>query len=388
MVRLKAGVYEMLDTAHTAYGRISPRRALTRCAAAGLALALAAQPVAAAPFPSANPQETAQAKRMITAYKAWAKRWSVPNGSLAVMTGTALSGTASFGNYKPVKIAPVASESKAITAVCIAKLVDAKKLTFATELKTVLKSYFTKNRPADKRIPAITIADLLTHSSGMTYDPSQGGPIEQKLPFTETNLEKQTKIAFETALGAKPGTEYFYNNMNYAVLGFVIETITNQKYENYCGKTVLKPVGVTDAVLNPPWRIMASWGGWKISAEDYARFLEYFLPSKHLLKTTPAKWPQFSLGGGAYYSLGTLMRQNGTGYNFWHEGSWQWSGTPQASFGAYFTVITENVRYMAEYSPTISDDAATDLDSSMYAAATANSNAQGSVRGRRALLTH
>lgn len=382
------GFLNMLESARSTEGRHSARRLLARCTAAGMAIMLAAQPVIAAPFPSANPEVTAQAKRMITAYRAWAKRWSVPNGDLAVMTGTKLTGTTSFGNYGPAKIEPVASESKAITAVCIARLVDAKKLAFDTKLKTVLKSYFAKNKPADARIPAITIANLLTHSSGMTYDPSQGGPIEQQLPFNKTNLQKQTKIAFETALGAEPGAEYFYNNMNYAVLGFVIETITGQQYENYCGRTVLKPVGVTDAVLNPPWRIMASWGGWKISAEDYARFLEYFLPSEHLLKTSPAKWPQFSLGGGAYYSLGTLLRQNGSGYNFWHEGSWQWNGTPQASFGAYFTVITENVRYMAEYSPTISDDAASDLDSSMYAAATANSNATGPTRNRRALLTH
>lgn len=356
--------------------------------AAGLALILAAQPLLAAPFPSQDAKATAQAKRMITAYKAWAQRWDVPNASLSVMTGTTLTGFTSIGNYKPANIFPVASESKAITAVCIAKLVDAKKLTFNTELSTVLKSYFAKNKPADKRIPKIKIADLLTHSSGMTYDPSQGGPIEQQLPFNKTNLEKQTQIAFQTALGAAPGTTYFYNNMNYAVLGFVIETITGKAYETYCSDTVLKPVHVNDAKLNPPWRIMASWGGWKISAEDYTRFQEYFLPSKHLLKTKPAQWPQFNLGGGAFYSLGTLMRQNGTGYNFWHEGSWQWNGTPQASFGAYFAVIAEDVRYMAEYSPTISDDAASDLDSSMYTAATTNSNAAGLVRGRRALLTH
>ena len=335
-----------------------------------LAVGAAISAVPAAAFAGAPAPDKAQAQRIIAAFQDWAGRWGVPNGSIAVMNGTTLTGTGGFGSYSAGKIEPVASETKAITAVCITKLVEAGRLSYSDTLGKVLKSYFRKNPPLDERIKAITIAELLTHSSGMTVDPSQGnqgGEIEQ-LPHNKTNLAKQVGITWANSLGNTPGTTYTYNNMNYAVLGFIIERLTGQAYEDYCGQTVLRPVGITDAMLNPPWRVMASWGGWKISPKDYVRFLEYYLPSMQLLSIPPSQWPQFDLGGGAYYSLGTLMRQAGSGYNFWHDGSWQWS---PYSFGGYFTVIQENVRYMADYAPTVSDDAVNDLDASLYNAATA-----------------
>jgi CubicO group peptidase (beta-lactamase class C family) len=327
---------------------------LARCAAAALAVLLAAQPVMAAPFASANPAASSAANRMVAAFKAWGKKYKIKDGSVSIMTGTTLLGSGGFGSYHPTSIYPVASDSKAITAICIARLVDAKKLTFKSELSSLLKSYFKSNKPADTRIPTITIADLLTHSSGMLYDPSQGGPIEQQLPLTKTNLEKQTTIAFETKLGAAPGKKYFYNNMNYAVLGYVIETLTGKTYQSYCANAVLKPVHVTDAKLNPAWMIMASWGGWKISADDYTKFLEYYLPGQKLLKTTVNDWPKFAIGSGEFYMLGAIGFKQGADYSFVHEGSWQYSN-PKASFGAYFTVYTDQVRYMTEYMPTITD---------------------------------
>ena len=342
----------------------APSRIVSRIAVASLAILIAVQPVAAAPFAPGDPATSSAAKRMVTAFKDWSKKYKVKSGSVAIMTGTTLEGSGGFGSYTATNTNPIASDSKAITAMCIARLVDAKKLTFKTELKTLLKSYFKTNKPADSRIPNIAIADLLTHSSGMLYDPSQGGPIEQ-LPLTKTNLEKQTAIAFQTKLGAAPGKQYFYNNMNYAVLGYVIETLTGKAYETYCADVVLKPVHVTDAVLNPPWRIMSSWGSWKISADDYGRFLEYFLPNQKLLKTTQKNWPTFQIGTGEYYTLGAIMfPQSGGVYYYAHEGSWQYSD-PKASFGSYYTVYGSQVSYMTEFTPTVSDAAATDLSTVM-----------------------
>jgi CubicO group peptidase (beta-lactamase class C family) len=220
---------------------------------------------------------------------------------------------------------------------------------------------------------------LLTHTSGMTYDPSQGadgGKIEE-LPLDEVNLSRQATIAFKRMLGDNPGASYFYNNMNYALLGLVIETVTKSDYASYCYKTVLKPAGVTSTHLIPQWRVLSSYAGWKISAVNYARFLAYFLPSQKLIKTPVSKWPKVHIGGGASYSLGAFMRvnPNGSGHNFWHDGTWTWF-TPAASFGGYYTVIGEDIRYMANYEPTISSAALTDLDSVMYDSAVGFANAK------------
>lgn len=317
------------------------------------------------------PPPDAQGQRIVQAFKDWTTRWSVPDGSIAVMKGDALTGSYGKGAYTAKKIEGVASLSKAITAICVTQLVESGAIAYNTPLSKVLKKYLKKNPPTDARAKTITVAELLTHSSGITYDPSQGnqgGAIEQ-LPHDQTNLDKQATITFSQNLGAAPGSSYTYNNMNYAVLGLIVETVTGKAYEKQCGTSVLKPVGVKDAVLQPDWRVLSSWGGWQISSNDYVKFLAYYLPSKHLLSIPPSQWPQFNLGGGAFYSLGTLMRQAGSGYNFWHTGSFSWSPPPE-SWGSYYAVLQENVRYTAEFSPTVSDQAFSDLDASLYNAAT------------------
>jgi CubicO group peptidase (beta-lactamase class C family) len=372
---------------------------LAACCAAAAMLGLSSMiaPAAAQSDPLVSPA-TPQGLRIAYAFKAWAAKYHVPNASLAVMTGTnTVVGTFTKGTHGPTIRAPIASNSKAITAVCIARLVDAHKLTFSSHLSSVLTDYFRSNPPHDSRAKTITIGQLLTHSSGITYDPSQGsqGAAIETLPLTQTNLDKQAKITFSRSLGHTPGTHYYYNNMNFAVLGLVIETLTGEAYSTYCYNHVLKPVGATGAELNPPWRIMSSWGGWKISAEDYDRFLRYFDTSHPLLGTGPSQWPKFSLGGGAYYSIGVLLRKTtGNHYNFWHDGSWSYT-SPHASFGSYFTFIGSlGVRYDANYEPTVSDSAVSALDTALYNAAVGPSAPaaigpfEGAAQGRPELLPH
>jgi CubicO group peptidase (beta-lactamase class C family) len=360
-----------------------------KLAAALAATILLAGLLAGSAHAGSAPPPTAQSKRIVQAFKDWAARWSVPNGSIVVMQGDKLLGSGDIGTYKAKKIEPVASLSKAITAICVTQLVESGALQYTTPLSSVLKTYLHKNPPADARAKTITIGELLTHSSGITYDPSQGnqGGAIEALPHNKTNLDKQAAITLSQDLGGAPGGAYVYNNMNYAILGLVIETVTGKDYETQCGGSVLAPVGVKDAKLLPGWQLLSSWGGWDISSEDYAKFLAYYLPSEGLLSIPPSQWPQFDLGGGAFYSLGTLMRQAGTGYNFWHTGSFQWS-PPASSFGSYFAVLQEDVRYEADFAPTVSDDAFSDLDASLYNAATATDAVPGPAKASPMLLPH
>jgi CubicO group peptidase (beta-lactamase class C family) len=324
--------------------------------------------VALAPTVAAH-AATQQAQRMIDAFSSWLQRWQVADGSMTVMNGDKLAGNFGAGSFKPNRPNLVASLSKAITAICTAKLVDAGQFNFRSRLGDVLSDYLAANPPKDNRVRNITVGELLTHSSGITYDPSQGdqGGAIEKLPRHQTNLDRQLNITFKRRLGDKPGASFTYNNMNYAALGYIIETVTGRPYADYCFETVLQPVGVTQTGLDPDWRVLSSYAGWKISTRNYARFLVYFLPSRHLLQTRPAQWPKFSFGDYSY-TLGAFMRHNvNGGLNFWHSGSWQWNPT---SNGSYYTVIREDVRYAVQFSPTVSDDAFSDLDSSIYTAAT------------------
>lgn len=247
---------------------------------------------------------------------------------------------------------------------------DSRELGYSATIGNVLKRYFKKATIADQAAKGITIAELLTHGSGMAYDPTQGTPEFQALDFSKPNLEAVATLAFSRALSSKT---YFYNNANYAVLDLVVEAVTGENYQKACTKLVLNPAGVPTATMDPDWKIMQSWGGWNLSAVDYARFLDHFRPGSGLMTSRPPKWAQLSLGGGAFYSIGTLLRQDPVKYNFWHSGAWSWSDQSRPerneNYGSYFVVMYQNLRYVATYSPQPGNSAINDLDYMMWRAA-------------------
>jgi len=314
--------------------------------------------------PHAANAKDGRVQRVERAFKQWVTKYSVRDASLAIVIDGVIAGQIDHGGYTAERAVPVASLSKAITGICIAKLVESGKLRFNQRIGTAIASYFSNNPPKDIRAKQITIAQLLTHTSGITHDPTQGGELDQFQPFSEASMERQLKVALTAPLGR---TKFAYNNINYAALGIVIQVVTGEDYDKFCSREVLEPIGVQGAGLNADWRMMGAFGGWNISATDYAKFLGYFDPSRQLLGISPAKWPKTDLDG-ASYSLGTLMRRNGSGYNFWHFGSWT-RNIPSPSFGAYFAVWGGKLGVVANYSPSISEAAEFDLDKALYDAA-------------------
>lgn len=320
--------------------------------------------------------QNAQGDRMEGAFRSWASRWGVPNAALVVMKGDKrlIGHVNDIGSYRIRQAVPVASLSKAITGACIAKLVDDGTISYTSRLKNLMGGLLNQNPPGDNRARNITVRQLLTHTSGITYDPSQGSPFMLTLNFRRVHDKEFFNEALSVPLGHAPGTAYSYNNINYSALALIINRFSGgMGYQAYCKSRLFAPLGITSARFNPNWRIMSAFGGWRISAFDFAVFLKHYRPSlrPRLIELHPRYWPKWSLGGGASYSIGTLMRPSGTNtFNFWHAGSWQWNGSPySASFGAYFVSARNQLRYVATYSPTISSSALSDLDSVLWAAA-------------------
>ena len=314
----------------------------------------------------------AQGDRMAAAYQAWASRWSVQTSSFAAMRGDKVVATSQVGEGDPYVAAPLASLSKAITGVCVAKLVETGRLTYRAKIGKVLKRYFRKAVIADQAAKDVTVAELLTHSSGIHYDPTQGSPEFLALDFSKPNLEAVVTLALSRPLSSKT---YFYNNADYAALGLVIEAVTGETYRTACKKLVLRPAGVTTASMDPDWRIMSSWGGWNLSAVDYARFLDHFRPGSGLMTTRPHKWPQQVVNGEVFYSLGTLQRRTPSGkYDFSHAGAWYFTDPSRPerdeNYGSYFVVMEQDLRFVATYSPQPGNIFATwELEDSIRAAA-------------------
>jgi len=125
----------------------------------------------------------------------------------------------------------IASMTKQFTAASILLLEDRGKL----KTDDLVKKYLV-DAPAswDK----ITIYHLLTHTSGISGDAAKYEPgTPDKLIFNEKPLTFQ------------PGEQCAYTNLGYIVLGYLIERISGQTYEDFVRKDIFKPLGMNDSGL-------------------------------------------------------------------------------------------------------------------------------------------
>ncbi|HEV2988468.1 MAG TPA: serine hydrolase [Candidatus Angelobacter sp.] len=142
----------------------------------------------------------------------------------------------------------IASMTKQFTAASILLLEDRGKL----RTDDLAKKYLPDAPTAwDK----ITIYHLLTHTSGIPDDAAKYEPgTPDKLIFHDKPLN------FE------PGTRWAYTNLGYIVLGYLLERISGQTYEEFVQQNIFKPLGMNDSGLMSfvtiiPRRASGYWPG-------------------------------------------------------------------------------------------------------------------------------
>lgn len=241
----------------------------------------------------------------------WMSLHQAPAASVAIMKGDRLMSTAGLGGMSATAPARIASLSKAITGVCIARLVEAGRLSFTTTLGSVLAKTFARlGQPADPRFKTITIEQLLMHRAGLAREPLPGPPAR--------NLTDNFIRALATPLADEPGGPRAYSNVGYLTLGTVVEAVTGSDYERYCRDAALTPMSVS-GTIDPQLRPRASSGGWRVSAVDYARFIQVFEPGSDRLGPVARKWQDTRIGNRTY-GLGIAIVRNERGTILSHSG--------------------------------------------------------------------
>lgn len=241
----------------------------------------------------------------------WMSQYQVPAASAAIMKEGRLMSTSGFGGMDAAAPARIASLSKAITGVCIAHLVDAGRLSFTATLGAVLSKTFVRlGQPADARFKTITVEQLLMHRAGLAREPL-GGPPARDLTGSFIN-------SLATPLADDPGGAMVYSNIGYLTLGMVVESVTGSGYERYCRDVALAPMKAS-GTIDPQLRPRASSGGWRVSAIDYARFIQVFEPGSAGLGPIARQW-QHSLSGNRAYGLGVGIRRSAQGILLTHTG--------------------------------------------------------------------
>lgn len=115
---------------------------------------------------------------------------------------------------------------------------------------------FRLNDPVAKYLPAfaangkqdITIRQLMTHYSGLPPD----------LDLTQPWSGKQTgfDMAFAVKPDRSPGTAFRYSDINFIVMGALVEKLTGMTLDAYTAKNVFAPLGMAHTRFLPPagWR--------------------------------------------------------------------------------------------------------------------------------------
>ena len=114
---------------------------------------------------------------------------------------------------------------------------------------------FRLNDPVSEYLPAfavngkqdITIRQLLTHYSGLPPDVS--------LADTWSGKEEGLRRAFASVPMTPPGVQFRYSDINFIVLGALVEKLSGLTLDEYANKYIIAPLGLKHTRFLPP----ASW---------------------------------------------------------------------------------------------------------------------------------
>ena len=132
----------------------------------------------------------------------------------------------------PETIFRIGSLSKQFTAMAIIQLEDKGLLSVNDFVSKYIPGYPNGNR--------ITIHQLLCHRSGLPREKT--GEESLKFPTTRKIAEYEQDLA--DSLLFEPGTDYFYSNVGYDLLAYIIEIVSGKTIENYTSENIFQPLGM------------------------------------------------------------------------------------------------------------------------------------------------
>ena len=162
--------------------------------------------------------------------------------SVAVVRDNAIVYNGSFGyshieSWTPMRnhnIMRIASISKSFVATAIMTLIDAKKLSLDTPINSILD--FPVTNPKYPDVP-ITIEMMLAHTSSI--NDSEGYYISYDCINPERNPNWRNCYN-----DYRPGNGYEYCNLNFNLLGIVIEKLSGERFDHYVERHILQPLDI------------------------------------------------------------------------------------------------------------------------------------------------
>ncbi|CAN5719915.1 MAG: serine hydrolase domain-containing protein [Ilumatobacteraceae bacterium] len=231
----------------------------------------------------------------------------------------------------------IASISKVMTSIVALQLVEAGQLGLDDPVGARLAQQVGAV-PVDPAVDGITVRQLLGHIAGFpSYQRTFFGGDVDSCP-TVANL------TLSRPLRNPPGLAYEYSNLNYCLLGLLIEQVTGRPYAEVVQDQLLTPLGITGMrlagtfdvneteVLHPsgPGRnymeVLGAAGSWVATPSEVVTIidsLDVTKPGFHPLSAATVDLMRQPAPGVSY----RLDQWYGLGLIVYHDGTWGHTGT-------------------------------------------------------------
>jgi CubicO group peptidase (beta-lactamase class C family) len=164
----------------------------------------------------------------------------------------------------------IASISKSFSATAIMQLVQAKKLSLNDDVSNLIGFRVRNPKFPDK---VITLKMLMSHTSSLNDDEGY---------FTLDSINPEKNPNWKNCYNDyAPGSGYEYCNLNYNMIGTIIEGVSGQRFDKYIKTHILNPLGL--------------YGGYEVAALDSTKFAtlyEYDTTSKQFMAQPQAYNPR------------------------------------------------------------------------------------------------
>lgn len=229
-------------------------RRRTTVLAASLVLALGAGPLAAPAFAASAP---AAARTTATGLNTDALETALKNlpdqdatAALVRVGGTDGTWHGSAGVHDlasrraadPEARFRAGSTTKVVTAAVVLQLAAEGEVRLDEPVQHYLPGLLTRD------FKPITVRQLLNHTSGIQPGKALGNTFEEVYAHRFDTLTPQEVVASAVAKGPefRPGCKQHYLNINYTILGLLIEKVTGQSYASEATRRVLLPAEMRD----------------------------------------------------------------------------------------------------------------------------------------------
>jgi len=137
----------------------------------------------------------------------------------------------------------IGSVGKTFTALAVRQLINEGEIDEYASIQEYIKEF----KPIFQgEVAEITVNQLLTHTSGLSTKSGN----ELYLYNSKYSLAELVEKAANTNLNRPVGSSYEYSNLNYLVLGLIVEKVTGMSYETYVENNIFKELDMNKSYLD------------------------------------------------------------------------------------------------------------------------------------------